>query len=107
MHQKPIKKTSSSLPPNPNPDYKPPIKESCSNCVHQKICDLWSEQEVQRASCYSDDCFMEKQQHGEWILYSDDPYIVWKCSKCGWLRRIVHKPCFCEECGADMRERRR
>lgn len=30
---------------------------NCENCIHKRICDLWSEAEGQTASCYVDDCF--------------------------------------------------
>ena len=35
---------------------------NCSNCIHERICDLWRQQECQSAACYVDDCFEPKNK---------------------------------------------
>lgn len=46
---------------------------------------------------------VRKNVYADCIKTHDDPYIVWKCGNCGWIRERTSKPKFCEECGADMR----
>lgn len=97
------------------------MSESCTNCVHKKICDLWSEQEMQRASCYSDHCFMERRKRGKWIWDANATFHNghWICGNCRnsppticltdpKIHPLEHEGYdFCGFCGADMRERRR
>ena len=40
--------------------------------------------------------------YADCIKLHDDPYIMWKCGDCGWLRERTSKPKFCEECGAEF-----
>lgn len=47
---------------------------NCENCVHKRICDLWSEAEGQTASCYVDDCFQsaaDVAHSNEWVSVND------------------------------------
>lgn len=45
----------------------------------------------------------ERRPHGEWIPCNiRNIKDVYKCSICSWFKNYT--PCFCENCGADMRK---
>ena len=40
--------------------------------------------------------------YADCLKLNNDPYIMWKCGNCGWIRERTSKPKFCEECGAEF-----
>lgn len=53
----------------------PPEKEeSCANCIHCRICEVWYENEMQNASNYIENCF----EPGIMRDLSEDDYRILK-----------------------------
>lgn len=48
----------------------------------------------------------EPTKHGHWVGIDDIPHETWECDRCGKIVETDEPPNYCENCGADMRERR-
>ena len=74
--------------------------QSCSKCIHNRICNLWRKAECQDASSYSDRCFKPKQKPvkpGKWIMDRDYRNMI-QCPFCYYLVNNFDYA-FCPMCG--------
>lgn len=68
--------------------------KKCKDCIHDCVCtQMWR---IAEGCSY----YEESRPHGEWKQVGEMTY---KCTKCGWLKKIGLMP-YCENCGADMRK---
>lgn len=90
------------------------MPRKCDTCLHEKVCALWRANELQDASCYSDNCYtpaadVEPVRHGRWVkmtgMMPPEFHGHYACSECGWSgKNFLNELQFrrCPKCGAKM-----